>query len=169
MGFVGAVRDDVEFQAVSRELGKFIETIESEIELKRFLVSPFLSQRKKLEVLDDVVRLLGTGDKTARLLRLLVEHKRFEIVRDVAQALPEAWDEKRGVLAFEVISAVPLSPEQQERLRSRLELSERNPVRLTFRVEPSVLGGVSLKRGQVIRDATLESNLDRLRRIIHQG
>jgi F-type H+-transporting ATPase subunit delta len=169
LGFVGAIGDEAEFRAASRELDRFIETVESRKELKRLLVSPFLSQRKKLEVLDDVARLLGTGDKTARLLRLLVEHKRFEIVRDVAQALPEAWDEKQGVLAFEVTSAVPLSPEQQERLRSGLESSERKPVRLTFRVDPSVLGGVSLKRGQVIRDATLEANLDRLREIIHQG
>lgn len=169
LGFVGAVADEAEFQTARRELLKFVETMESGEEMERLLLSPFLSQRKKLEVLDEVVRLLGTGAKTARLLRLLVEHKRLGLAREVAEALPDAWDEKRGVLAYEVISAVPLSREEQERLRRGLESSERKPVRLSFRVDPSVLGGVSLKRGQVIRDATLEANLDRLREIIHQG
>jgi len=68
-----------------------------------------------------------------------------------------------------VASAVPLSEAQKKRLAAELERLEKAPVRLTFRLDASVLAGLSVRKGNLVYDASLKGSLDRLRAQILEG
>jgi F-type H+-transporting ATPase subunit delta len=168
-GFVQALKDEAEFEAARADLLAFIGLVEGNAELRSALASPFIGARAKALVLQDVLAKTRVSDKTARLLSLLLDHKRFELLKDIADVLPEKWNEKLGVLTFEVASVVPLTEAQMNRLRETLEAVEKKPVSLVFKIDPEIVGGLALKRGHIVYDLSIEGSLNQMKEEIQQG
>ena len=162
-GFVLAVKDEKEYGSVSSDVRAFLALFEAREDLRRALTSPFVNARKRDAVLEKVLARLGTGPKAARFLALLLRHKRLDLLAAVVAALPEAWSDKHGIVTYEVVSAVPLTAAQRDRLARGLEASEKRPVRLVARIDPAVVGGLSASKGHIVYDASVEGRLAALR------
>ena len=87
-GLALAVKDDGEFAAASGEVRAFLELFQSREDLRRALTSPFVNVRQKGAVLGEVLPRLGTGPKVGRFLKLILEHKRMDLLPAIAEALP---------------------------------------------------------------------------------
>lgn len=158
-GLARALKDDREYDAVGGEVRAFQELVASREDLRRALTSPFVNARKRRAVLDGVLARLGTGPKACRFLQLLQDHKRLGALADILAALPGAWADKQGIVTYEVASAVPLTAAQADRLARTLERSEGRPVRLVFQADPKLLGGLAVRKGHVVYDASVEGEL----------
>jgi F-type H+-transporting ATPase subunit delta len=161
--FAQAVEDEREFAAVVAEVRGFLKLAESNGDLRKALTSPFVNARKRGAVLGDVLAALGTGPKATRFLKLLLEHKRLDLLADIVAAFPEAWSHRLGIVTYEVISAVPMTAAQRGRLAKGLEASEKKPVRLVARIDPAILGGLTVRKGHIVYDASVEGQLAALR------
>jgi len=168
-GLVQAVAGEPEFRAILSDIESFLGLYAKREDLRSALESPFINAEKRASVLRQVLKAGGAADKTVRFLLLIQEHKRLDLLRDIAAALPETWNEKQGILTFEVSSVVPLTDEQKARLGKRLEAAEGRPVSLAFRIDPGIVGGLSVKKGNIVYDASIRGNLDRIREQIQQG
>ena len=158
-GLAQAVADEKEYASVGAEIRAFLGLFDSREDLHKALVSPFVNARKRLAVLEEVLARLGTGPKASRFLTLLLHHKRLDLLAAIVDALPEAWSERHGVVTYEVTSAVPLTDAQRARLTKGLEASEKKPVRLVPRTDPSVIGGLAVRKGHIVYDASVEGKL----------
>jgi F-type H+-transporting ATPase subunit delta len=166
---VQAVRDEAEHGSVTAEVRTFLELLGSHPGLHRALVSPFVNARRRGAVLDEVLSRLGTRPKARRFLALLLKHKRLDLLQAIVEALPEAWSERLGVVTYEVASAVALTAAQRERLAAVLEAAEKKPVRLVERTDPAVVGGLSVRKGHIVYDASVEGRLAALRERLGEG
>ena len=162
-GLADALKDDREYASVGAEVRAFLELFLSHEDLRRALVSPFVNARKRDAILGEVLSRAGTGPKASRFLTLLQHHKRMELLPDIVEALPEAWSEKQGIVTYEVASAVPLTAAQQERLAGSLEASEGKPVRLVLKADPGLVGGLAVRKGHIVYDASVEGELTALK------
>ena len=162
-GLAQAVKDEQEYGSVGAGIRVFLDLFVSREDLRRTLVSPFVNARKKAAVLEEVLGRAGTGPKASRFLALLLHHKRLELLPEIMEALPLAWSEKLGVVTYEVTSAVPLTAGQKDRLTRNLEASEKKPVRLVAKVDPAVVGGLALRKGHIVYDASVEGQLTALK------
>jgi F-type H+-transporting ATPase subunit delta len=158
-GLARALEGEAEYRSVEAEVRAFLDLFLSHRDLKRALVSPFANARKRDAILADVLTRLGTGPKASRFLSLLQHHRRIELLPEIFAALPEAWSESRGIVTYEVASAVPLTAAQRDRLAANLEASEKKPVRLVLKDEPGLVGGVALRKGHIVYDASVEGEL----------
>jgi F-type H+-transporting ATPase subunit delta len=161
-GLARAVADDREFASVGAEIGAFLEVFVSNKNLQRALVSPFVNARRREAILGEVLARAGTGPKASRFLKLIQRHKRMEFLPEIVKALPEAWSENHGVVTYEVASAVPLTGAQRDRLVRSLEASEGKPVRLVSKADPGLVGGLALRKGHIVYDASVEGELTAL-------
>jgi ATP synthase F1 delta subunit len=168
-GFVGALKDESEFVAVSRELAEFQELLSAHGALKETLASPFVSARKKAQVIREVLAHSGFSDKTTRSILLLLEHGRLDFLGNILEALPVIWNERRGVATFEVSSVVTLADSQKKRLQAELERLEGRPVFLRYSIDPALGAGFSLQKGNVIYDASLRGYLAKIKETISEG
>jgi F-type H+-transporting ATPase subunit delta len=169
-GLARALADEGEYGAVGGEVRAYLDLFLSREDLRRALTSPFVNARKRAAVLGGVLSVLGTGPKASRFLELLLHHKRMALLPEIAEALPLAWSEHRGVVTYEVASAVPLSAAQQGRLARSLEASEGKPVRLVLKSDPGLLGGLSVRKGHIVYDASVEGELAALQeRLGHES
>jgi F-type H+-transporting ATPase subunit delta len=168
-GLAQAVKDEKEYLSVGTEIRAFLELFVAREDLRRALVSPFINAAKRDAVLAEVLERAGTGPKASRFLKLLLEHKRFDLLPDIVAELPQAWSDKLGILTYEVTSAVPMTAGQKDRLVQGLEASENKPVRLVCKTDPAVVGGLALRKGHIVYDASIEGELTALKERLGQG
>ena len=168
-GLAQALKEEREFESVGAEVRAFRDLFVSRQDLRRALVTPFINARKKAAVLDEILARSGTGPKASRFLSLLLKHKRLALLPAIAELLPEAWSDKHGVVTLEVTSAAPLTAGQMEKLEKALVASEKKPVRLICKTDPAVIGGLAVRKGHVVYDASVEGRLAALKERLGQG
>lgn len=168
-GLVAALADESEFRRVLGELEGFAGLVAGREDLRRALVNPFLNARKRAGIASEVLEREGAGAKTVRLILLLAEHGRLELLPEIAAAAPEAWNERHGIATLEVASVVPLTADQKVRLEAALELLEGKPVSLGYRIDPGIIGGLALRKGNLVYDVSVEGDLLRLKEKITEG
>ncbi len=168
-GLVAALADEAEFRRVLGEIKGFAALMAGRDDLRRALENPFLHARTKAGIVREVLERTGAAAKTLRLILLLVEHGRLEILPDIAAGAPEAWNERRGIATLEVASVVPLTDGQKVRLEAALVRLEGRPVSLGYRIDPGIIGGLALRKGNVVYDVSVEGDLMRLKEQITEG
>ena len=168
-GLVGALADEAEFRLVLGELATFAALIAGRDDLRGALENPFLNARVRAGIVGEILEMKGAGAKTVRLVLLLVEHGRLGILPEIVATAPEAWNERQGIATLEVASVVPLTDGQKARLEAALERLEGRPVSLGYRIDPEIIGGLTLRKGNVVYDVSVEGDLSRLKEIITEG
>jgi F-type H+-transporting ATPase subunit delta len=137
-------------------------------QFEAFLTSGALSRKKA-----EVIRRAFDGrasDLFRNLLLVLNAHRRIDLLRGIRDAAKELHDERAGRMRVEVTSAVPLPDDQRERLRQELAAKYRKEPILTTRVDPDLLGGLVVRVGDWLYDASLRMSLETVRkRILERG
>ncbi|MBN2206331.1 MAG: ATP synthase F1 subunit delta [Candidatus Aminicenantes bacterium] len=168
-GLVLALADDAEYARVESELRGLVRLFEENAELRRMLDHPLLPAGRKSEICGDILDRLSLSDKTRRFVLLLMEHGRPDLLTDILELLPRAWAAKKGIISYEATSAVPLDEGRKRKLAAALERLEGAPVRLTYDLDPAVLGGLRVRKGHLVYDASIRGGLERLRENILEG
>ena len=97
------------------------------------------------------------------LLRLVIQDNHVDMLGDISAAIAEVATGKKGPAKAEVVSAVELSDEEQARLRESLAEQHGNELVFSFRVDPSLLGGLRVRVGDRLTDTSVASRLAVLR------
>jgi ATP synthase F1 delta subunit len=167
-GLTAALKSEEEYETVGREIAEFSELLQNNLELNRVLLRPFLAAGKKEQIIRDILKREIYSDKTCRLLILLLHHGRMEILPLIVSGLPEAWRERQGIVSFEVRSAVPVGTGQKARLEEELRKLERRPVACRYILDPAVIGGLNVKKGNLVYDVSIKGQLERLKERIRE-
>lgn len=147
--------------AVKADLDRLAAAVEENVELRHFLRHPAVPAEKKKAA----VRALAKGITTdaQRLVELLVDRQRTEILADVARQFTRAWNAHRGVVEAEAVSAQPLDETERRDILAAVAKATGRTVELTAAVDPSLLGGVLLRMEGRVYDGTVRSRLVALR------
>ena len=168
-GLVNALKDDAEFRQIAEDIAGFAEAASSREDLRRALANPFLNTRKRASIVEEILDVMACREKSKKFLGLLVEHGRLDLLGEILIALPEAWNEKKGVMTYAAVTAVPMTDSQKDRLKAALERLEGKPVSLAARVDPGIIGGLTVMKGNIVYDASVEGDLLKLREKIQEG
>jgi len=95
-------------------------------------------------------------------IRVLAENKRLNILSDIAVAYEQYRADAEGTLDAEVISAFPLSDEQQQNIVAGLKKRLGREITLTTRVDDTLIGGAIIRAGDMVVDGTVTRHLDDL-------
>jgi F-type H+-transporting ATPase subunit delta len=96
-------------------------------------------------------------------LRLLVDKDRESVLEEAFEVFVQRAEDDAGVVKVELATAVPVPDAMRDRLVESLESSLGKKVELTLTVDETVLGGVKLRIGDRIADASLRHRLEGLR------
>jgi F0F1-type ATP synthase delta subunit len=189
-GLVNSIDDQAEYEALYKNLLAVKSMLETQPRLLEMLQSPFLPVSKRAAIAEEILTRMfrikpppeipsieaaepepypparddiSSEAKTARFLLLLIEHDRLPIFAALLEGLPAAWNEEQGITTFEVASVVKLSDAQKERLADKLAKLEGRPVALTYAIDPSLIGGLSIRKGNIVYDASITGSLQRLK------
>jgi F-type H+-transporting ATPase subunit delta len=168
-GLINSVKDEAEFSALRKEISDFSELLQSHKELEDALSSPILPLGKKKQIAEEILAEKSVAEKTLRFILLVVQNMRIELLPEIVESMLEAWNEKKGVSTLEVASVVPLSDKQKKKLQERLTKLEKRQVSLKYRIDPELIAGLWIKKGNIVYDVSLKGSLTSLKDKIIEG
>lgn len=131
-------------------------------ELATVIASPAYSRDQQGAVMAQVGDKMGASDLTCKFIGLMAQKGRLSLLPDAIKGFSILLAEERGEETAEVTSAKPLSDMQREALANNLKSAFGKDVKIDAHVDPSLLGGLIVKVGSKMVDASLKSKLERL-------
>ncbi len=154
--------DTGEVDTVETGLTALAKTIEGSDELKRALASPLYKSEEKAAVLDDLAQKLGVPDLARRFVGVVAQNRRAGGIPGIARAFAERAARHRGASRVTARVAKPLTADQAMELESSISKSLGRAVSIDVEVDPSLIGGMQLKMGSRLIDASIKTKLNAL-------
>jgi len=101
-------------------------------------------------------------DEGRNLMRLLAENRRLPLLPEIAAVYEVLRAEAESTVQAQMVSAYPLSDEQQQRIAESLKRRLGRNVTLTAAVDESLIGGAIIHAGDLVIDGSVRGKLDRL-------
>jgi len=147
---------------VRDQLGEFADALDSDQQMQVFFFSPYFSTPEKVEGLDKVVT--GAEPILQNFLKLLIEKSRMPAVFRVRRTFDELWQRENKLLPVEVTSAIELDQSTVKQIGDRIGEQTGQKIELSSKVEPDILGGIVVRVGNSIIDASIRARLEQLRK-----
>ena len=147
---------------VREQLVQFVDVLSSNHSLQTFLFSPYLSTEEKKDGLGRMIE--GAEETFMSFLETLVERHRMPEIFHIRTRFEELWDVEMKLLPVEVTSAVALDEAVVRDIGERIGTQTGNKIELTSVVDPDILGGIVLRVGDFILDASIKNRLSQLRK-----
>jgi F-type H+-transporting ATPase subunit delta len=160
----GVAKEHDKLDAIHEQLGQVVDALNENRDLQVFFFSPYFTSTEKR---DGISRALsGAEPELVNFLELLAEKHRMPAIFGIRRIFDELWADENKRLEVTLTSAVELDPTLVERISSEIEKRTGREIELATVIDDGVLGGLVLRVGNVVCDASLRSKLDRLRREI---
>jgi F-type H+-transporting ATPase subunit delta len=159
-----AAMENGELDEIQEQLGLWADALGENKNLQTFFFSPRFSSAEKKAAIRRIIE--GGNERFLNFLELLAERHRLPATFRIRRAFDELWREEHKMLPVEVTSAVELDEALVRSIGERIEERTGRRIELTSRVDPDIIGGLVLRVGNKVLDASVHGRLERLRRQI---
>ena len=156
--------DQDKLDVVREQLGAFADALSETRELQVFFFSPYFSTQEKKDGLERAVT--GADPAVLNFLELLIEKHRMPAIFRIRARYDALWEEENKLLPVQITSAVELDEAIVKQLGDRISEQTGRKVELSSSVEPDILGGIVVRVGNSVLDASVRNRLDQLRRAV---
>ena len=151
-----------ELDAVAGDLQRLRDMLRESEDLRRLVRSPVLSREEQRRAILALAERTGISPLARNFLGLVAQNRRLFAVPQMIESYLALLAERRGEVTAEVVAAQPLSEAQRHALDARLRQAVGKNVAVDVRVDPTLLGGMVVKVGSRMVDASLKSKLHRM-------
>lgn len=146
---------------VRRGLRESVRLLATQAELRVVLEHPAVNTARKRAMVEQVWK--SEHALVRRLLILLAERERIELLPDVERIYSRLWNAQRGVVEAEALSVQPLTDDHRRALEAALRALSGREVELTAAVAPEILGGLVVRMDGKVYDGSVRGRLRALR------
>jgi F-type H+-transporting ATPase subunit delta len=157
-----AAKDNDVLERVHDELAEVDEALRDDPELRLFFFSPYFTSEEKKDGIGKVVD--GADARLINFLELLTERHRMPLLSRIRKQYDARWAEEQKLLPVSVTSAVELDKELVKDIGKRIQDQTGRKVELSSNVDPEVLGGLVVRVGNLVLDASVRNRLEQLRK-----
>ena len=156
-------RPDAPAEGVVAELRAFLALLETSEELRTVLANPAVAAARKHALIERLGEPLGLSRIGHNFLRVLLDHRRMNLLDEILGKLETLLDEQRGIVRAEVRTAVELAANERQLLEQALGGLTGKQVRMQCSTDPELLGGAVTRIGSTIYDGSLREQLRQVR------
>lgn len=131
-------------------------------QLDTTLSSPRLSIDEKERILDNSLQSVASGD-LMRFLKVVCRHERLDCLRDIYREAHKMRNEERGVLEFQMVTAQPVDEQFARTIAGQIKQKFGADIELHTLTDPSLIGGVLIRNGDTVYDASIARQLEMMR------
>ncbi len=155
-------QDSGQLANIHRDFAGFAALVRDNDELSRLIRTPAISRDAKVGALTGVAEAVGVGPLLVKFLGTIAANGRSGEIPGVQVAFDEIYARQRGVKRAVVTTAKPMTDAQRERIQGILAKVVGGEVELTETVDEDIIGGIQLRIGSKLVDASLAAKLDRM-------
>ncbi len=162
-------RDGGVIDKVESELKSLQAAIDASADLRAFLASPIYDRADQVNTVTALAERAGFSPLTGNFLKLVAKNRRLFALEDIIRAFRALAADHRGEVSAEATTAAPMNDDQVKALRLEIERMVGKAVNLETRVDPDLLGGLVVKIGSQMVDASLKTKLNRLKTVMKKA
>ncbi len=162
-----AARDADVLDEVHDQLGQFADALNASQDLMRFFFSPYFSSEEKKDALARAVT--DADPRFENFLQALIERHRMPVIFRIRTQFEQLWEDERALLPVVLTSAVDLEEATVRHIGEQVGKQTGRTVELSSHVDPDILGGIVLRVGNFVFDASIRNRLEQLRKQVAQG
>ena len=148
---------------IREELMRFENALRTSPELRDLYVSPAVDMEAKLTLTRDLAKRMKLSELATKMAEVLVRFHRMQDIGAILEAVRASVNAALGIAVAEVRSAKSLSSEEQQQLVAVLSQKTGKSVELDVRTDPRLLGGLVVKIGSQIFDASVVGKITKFR------
>lgn len=152
---------------VREQLAQLAQAFDANRDLAVFFFSPYFSTNEKQQALERMLD--GAEPILMNFIELLIENHRMPVIFRVRAEYDRLWDEENRMLPVQITSAVALDASTTDSLGNTIGERTGRRVALAANVDPEIIGGVIIRVGNSILDASIRNRLEQLRMQVAQG
>jgi F-type H+-transporting ATPase subunit delta len=145
------------------DLTSFGNLVAESHDFREVLSNPAFTREDRKVIATTVLRDLDADPIMINFVCVLIDRKRIDQLAGIETAFRQKVDELHGIKRGEIISAKPLAKEDLSRVTEVLARISGKKVLVTPAVDPSLIGGVVAKVGDMVLDGTLRTQLNQLK------
>jgi ATP synthase F1 delta subunit len=157
-----ASQDKGSLDDVHEQLGQFADAMNESGDMRVFFFSPYFSSAEKREAIGDAIS--GANAELVNFLELLAEKHRMPAIFRIRRRFDALWAEARKRLDVTLTSAIELDKGVVDQVGDAVAEQTQREIELSTEVDPEILGGLVLRVGNMVLDASLRSKLEKLRK-----
>ncbi|WP_243544420.1 ATP synthase F1 subunit delta [Pseudodesulfovibrio tunisiensis] len=166
---IGTAKGEADLKAYGDQLMELAGALEQSPEALGFFRDPTFNTEEKKSVLTRIIEKMSMDQMVRNFCDLLAEKGRLEQIPAIASDYKDMLDVAQGIVTGELVTVKELSEERKTELKGRLEEKAGKKLELAFAVDKDILGGVVLKIGDKVLDASLRAQLQNLKENIKRG
>ncbi|MBM3468111.1 MAG: ATP synthase F1 subunit delta [Alphaproteobacteria bacterium] len=155
-------REKKEVESIGSYLKVLQKLLHDSKDLKQALMNPTLKRQEQANALQEICVKIAAPETLQTFTCQLIKAQRISYLPKIIEIYDNLVLQMNGELRVEVISAHPLTPSQGQVLKMVLKKSFPGTLNLIFMKDPRVLGGIMVRMGSRVIDATLVTQLDKL-------
>jgi len=152
---------------IHEQLGEFSEALHDNRDLQVFFFSPYFSTPEKKDGLKKAVT--GADETLVNFLELLIEKHRMPAIFRIRRYYDRLWEQENKILPVQISTATSLDDSIIKKIGDEIGQATGQKIELTTDVNPDILGGIVLRVGNSILDASIRNRLDNLRKHVARG
>jgi F-type H+-transporting ATPase subunit delta len=149
-------------ESVAKDLALIGTTLHGSRDLRLMMASPVVSPPKKTAVFNELFGKRVSAD-TLEFVRFLISKGREGLLPEVIEQYKAILDDSLGVVAVTVKSATELTTQQEKELQLQMERYTKKKVRVVISIDKAIKGGLVVKIGDTVLDASIRHQLEILR------
>jgi F-type H+-transporting ATPase subunit delta len=149
--------------AIEADLDRLAALVGESADLRQLITSPRFTAEDKAKGLAAIAARAGLSELTAKFLGLLSANRRTAALTEIVVAFKRLAAARRGLVSAQVVTAIALTDAQTAALASALSQALGKDPQIEARVDPAILGGIKVRVGSRLYDASLKSRLDSLK------
>ena len=147
---------------VASDLEGVGQLIDESADFRRMIASPVLTREEQGRAIASIAERAGVNDVTRKFLGVMAQQRRLFALPGCINAYQHMLSEHKGEITAEVVSAQPLNDEQLGSVRASIEQNVGRGVQLETSVDPALIGGLVVRVGSRMIDASLKTKLQQL-------
>lgn len=159
-------KEQDKFEVYNESMSAIASLYEESPEVGDSLTNPLYPLDARQKVMAKIAEAVKADVTLTAFLNLLVEKQRAGVLPDIAHEMQVMVDAAQNISHGQVISAIELESSLQEKIQATLEKITGNKVILETEVDPSIIGGIIAKVGDLVFDGSIKTQLNGLKESI---
>jgi F-type H+-transporting ATPase subunit delta len=162
-------QEDGQAEQYNSELESVVELFDTQEAFEKALTNPLYKKNDRKKVLTAVLEATDLSAIMKSFLTLLFDKGRIGFLREIASYYRDLADELKGVIKASIVSATELSSDAVEKIKGALSKKTGKNIVLNVEQDPSLIGGVVTKIGDLVLDGSVKTQLINMRETLKKG
>ena len=148
---------------VSNDLTSLEVTINSDVEILKFIQNPSIKKSLKVQFFNTVSQKLELSKLTENFIGLIIKKNRVHYILEMIRAFNDLLSELKGIKSANITSAYELSDEEVSKIKMKLKDKFNSDFNINLLTESSLIGGLKIQVGSQMIDSSIKNQLNLLK------